>query len=150
MLFKDMNSRCQIDLIDMQSQPDGEFKWILLYQDHLTKFVQIRPTKSKRVTEIALILFKIFCIFGTLSVLQSDNGREFANGIIQELSSMWEELKIVHGKPRHSQSQSSVQRANRDIEDMLSTWLETNSTNKWVGGLRFVQVMKNRGLITRV
>ena len=29
-----MNLRCQVDLIDMQSQPDGEFKFILNYQDH--------------------------------------------------------------------------------------------------------------------
>ena len=36
---------------------------------------------------------------------------------------MWGGLKIVHGKPRHSQSQGSVERANRDIEDILTTWL---------------------------
>ena len=30
-----MNSRAQLDLIDMQSQPDGDLKWILVYQDHL-------------------------------------------------------------------------------------------------------------------
>ena len=40
MVFRDMNSRGQVDLIDMQSQVDGEFKWILVYQDHLTKSVQ--------------------------------------------------------------------------------------------------------------
>ena len=57
---------------------------------------------------------------------------------------MWDGLKIVHGKPRHSQSQGSVERANRDIEDMLSTWMDSNSTDKWADGLRFVQCMKNR------
>lgn len=36
---------------------------------------------------------------------------------------MWDEPKIVHGKPRHSQSQGSVERANQDIEKMLFTWL---------------------------
>ena len=39
----DFNSRAQVDLIDMQSQPDGDFKWILHYQDHLTKFCSLRP-----------------------------------------------------------------------------------------------------------
>ena len=32
----DMNSRRQIDLIDMQSQSDGDKRFILNYQDHLT------------------------------------------------------------------------------------------------------------------
>ena len=146
MLFKEMNSRAQVDMIDMQSQPDGDYKWILVYQDHFTKFVQIRPTKSKRATEVAYNLLDTFCTFGAPSVLQSDNGREFSNSVIEELKDMWDGLKIVHGKPRHSQSQGSVERANRDIEDMMSTWMDSNSTDKWADGLRFVQCMKNRAM----
>lgn len=57
---------------------------------------------------------------------------------------MWDEPKIVHGKPRHSQSQGSVERANQDIEKMLGTWLETNKTTHWSEGLRFIQFMKNK------
>jgi len=52
--------------------------------------------------------------------------------------------KIVHGKPRHSQSQGSVERANQDVENMLVSWLEDNKTKKWSNGLKFVQLMKNR------
>ena len=48
MIFSEMNSRAQVDMIDMQSQADGDLKWILVYQDHLTKFVQLRPVMSKR------------------------------------------------------------------------------------------------------
>ncbi|XP_060836162.1 KRAB-A domain-containing protein 2-like [Rhopalosiphum padi] len=33
MVFSEMNSRCQVDLIDMQSQGDGEFRFIMVYQD---------------------------------------------------------------------------------------------------------------------
>ena len=66
------------------------------------------------------------------------------NSVITELSAMWNGLKIVHGKPRHSQSQGSVERANRDIKDMLMTCLHSNSTTHWGDGLRFIHVMKNR------
>ena len=38
-ISKHMNSRRQVDLIDMQSQLDGPYKFILNYQDHLTKMV---------------------------------------------------------------------------------------------------------------
>ena len=51
---------------------------------------------------------------------------------------------MVQGKPRHSQSQGSVERANQDIENMLSTWMTDNQTNKWSDGLRFIQFMKNK------
>ena len=111
-----MNSRAQVDLIDMQSQPDGDLKWILTYQDHLTKFVQLRPVKSKRASEIAYQLLDIFSIFGAPNILQSDNGRELVISVITELSKMWVGLKLVHGNTRHRQLQGSVERANRDIE----------------------------------
>ena len=88
-------------------------------------------------------MLDIFSIFGAPSILQSNNERDLVNSVITELSAMWDGLKIVYGKPRHSQSPESVERANRDIEDMLMTWLQSNSTTHW-DGLRFIQVMKNR------
>lgn len=130
----------------MQAQPDGNYKFILVYQDHLTKFVLLRPLTHKRAEEVAYVLLDIFTTFGAPAILQSDNGREFVNKIINELCNMWEDLKIVHGKPRHSQSQGSVERANQDVENILATWLQDNKTKKWSEGLKFVQLMKNRSL----
>ena len=77
-------------------------------------------------------------------MLQADNGREFANRVIESLKEMWSGLHIVHGKPRHSQSQGSVERANQDVEKMLSTWMQSEDRKDWSQGLKFVQLMKNR------
>lgn len=146
MVHSNMNDRCQIDLIDMQSNPDGVFKFILVYQDHLTKFCILRPLQCKTAVEVAKHVLDIFCIFGAPSIIQSDNGREFANSVIEELSFMWKGLKIVHGKPRHSQSQGSVERANQDIQNMLISWMEEEKSAHWSEGLKFVQFMKNQTL----
>lgn len=127
MVFSEFNSRCQVDLIDFQSQPDGDFKFIMVYQDHLTKFVVLNALKTKRAEEVAHKLIDIFTLLGAPSILQSDNGREFANNIVSNLKEFWPDLHIVHGKPRHSQSQGSVERANQDIENMLTTWMQDNN-----------------------
>ncbi|XP_047471472.1 uncharacterized protein LOC125026914 [Penaeus chinensis] len=50
---------------------------------------------------------------------------------------------MVHGKPRHPQSQGSVERANGDIQDMLVTWLVDNNSQDWLVGIKFVQFRKN-------
>jgi len=68
-------SRCQIDLIDLQSQPNAQFKFILNYQDHLTKFVLLHPLHTKRAEEVASHLLDIFLTFGAPVLLHSDNGR---------------------------------------------------------------------------
>ncbi|XP_039303442.1 KRAB-A domain-containing protein 2-like [Solenopsis invicta] len=88
-LHSEMNSRCQVDLIDMQSQADEQFKFIMVYQDHLTKFILLRALQSKRAEEVALQLTDIFLTFGAPCILHSDNGREFVNSVIEELFTYW-------------------------------------------------------------
>ena len=51
-LSADFNSRGQVDLVDIQSVPDNEYKWIMHYQDHFTKFSVLRPLKSKRAEKL--------------------------------------------------------------------------------------------------
>ena len=88
MVSSELNSRCQDDLIDLQSNSDGEYKFIMVYQDYLTKFVQLRPLKTKRAEEVAHYVLRIFLTFGALAILQSDYGREFSNQVISELYAM--------------------------------------------------------------
>ena len=114
----------------------------MVYEDHLTKFAILLPLRSKRAEEVSIQLTDIFLTFGALCILHSDNGREFVNSVINELFIYWPELKIVHGKPRHNQSQGSFQRANQDVENMVASWMKDNRTTNWSNGLRFVQFMK--------
>ncbi|XP_048482488.1 KRAB-A domain-containing protein 2-like [Plutella xylostella] len=105
-ISRDFNERGQVDLIDLQSAPDGEFKWLLNYQDHSTKFIHLRPLCTKKASEVATELLKIFLEFGAPYILQSDNGKEFTANIIEEMVKMWPECKIIHGTPRHPQTQA--------------------------------------------
>lgn len=108
--------------------------------------MNLSPLKSKRAEEISFNLIKIYTLFGAPAILHSDNGREFVNSVITELHKMWSEVKIVHGKSRHSQSPGSVERANRDIEEILSAWMEENNSKDWPNALDIVQFRKNRSL----
>ncbi|GFW39033.1 SCAN domain-containing protein 3 [Trichonephila clavipes] len=74
----------------------------------LIQGLMLRPLKTKRAEEVAYPVLSIFLIFGTPAILQSDNGRKFSNQIISEICAMWKDVKIVHGKPPHSQTQGSV------------------------------------------
>jgi hypothetical protein len=141
-----MNSQCQVDLIDMQSEPDGYYRFIISYQNHLTTFTIRRPLKSKTAEELTYQLMDIFCMFGAPVIPQSDNGRKFANKIIQNLADMFPGMKLVHGKQRHSQSQRSVERSNQDFPDMLVAGMSDNNTKTWSEGLQFIQSKKHRAV----
>ncbi len=77
---------------------------------------------------------------GAPLILQSDNGPEFVAKIIHELKTMYNGSSE---RPRHPQSQGSVERANGDVKNMLSLWLKDNNTKDWPLGIRIVQQQKN-------
>ena len=74
--------------------------------------------------------------------MQSDNGREFVNSVIIELSTLWPDLKLVTGRPRHPQSQGAVERLNGVVQEKLTIWMRENKSTKWRVGLKFVQWQK--------
>ena len=59
--------------------------------------------------------------------------------MVPSLLKLWPDCQMINGKARHSQSQGSVERCNRDIENMLACWQVDN----WAYGLQFVQYAKN-------
>ena len=82
-------TRVQMDLIDMRSRPDqieGKiFKWILQLKDHFTKFCWAQPLQTKEASEVHFVVRNIFFNFGPPRILQSDNGREFVNDLMNSL-----------------------------------------------------------------
>ncbi|XP_066984700.1 KRAB-A domain-containing protein 2-like [Macrobrachium rosenbergii] len=140
---RDLNERGQVDLVDMQTMKDGSYRFILHYMEYLTKFDVIRPLKSKTAAEVANELLFIFLDIGAPHILQSDNGREFTAEVIQELASLWPELILVNGRPRHPQSQGSIKRGNEDMKLKLMAWIRDNNCAKWSYGVRFVQWAMN-------
>ena len=106
-------SRYQVDLIDFRDMSEEHnksesglaYRWLLVYQDHFTKFIRLRPLKNKCAKEVADVLEDIFCELGIPHILQSDNGREFKNDILYSLiNENWPNTKVLHGKPRHPES----------------------------------------------
>ena len=163
-LTKGFGSRGQVDLIDFQSCPDERFKYILVYQDHGIKFADCISLESKRSISVAFALLDIFTLIGTPAVLQTDNGREFEGAagkschftaedlceIITEISHLWPECKIVHGRPRHSESQGGVERLNRTYKQKISVWLEENQSRNWSIGCKLARWQINTQFHTGV
>ena len=99
-----LGSRGQIDLIDFQSCPDGNFKFLLNYQDHGIKLYDNVALTSKRNSAIAFALLEIFTRIGPPLLLQADNGREFSGAagkgvkITDEVSLL---VRPSHPNPEH-------------------------------------------------
>ncbi|CAF4134003.1 unnamed protein product [Rotaria magnacalcarata] len=128
-------TRLQMDLIDMRTRPDGEFKWILHCRDHFTKYSWAYALPSKEARYVAESLLQLFFQFGSCKILQSDNGKEFTAQIIKDLKIKWPQLVILNGRPRHPQSQGLVERGNSTLCDILGKFMQDRDTSHWVSCL---------------
>ena len=146
-LSKQYGERGQADLVDYQAMEFEGFKYLLVYQDHCTKLVNCAPLRDKIKRTVALALLKMFTLLGAPRILHTDNGTEFSelanvagdmpktinfdlHEVIEDLKSLWPGCFIVHGRPRHSPSQGSVERANRKFREHIRSWLLTNKNNE--------------------
>lgn len=83
-------ARVQMDLIDMRSRPDRlpcgkTYRWILQLKDHFSKFCWAKALENKEAIAVFSVVREIFFQFGPPRILQSDNGREFVNSLIDSL-----------------------------------------------------------------
>ena len=75
-------------------------------------------------------------------ILVSDNGKEFANELFKELSTL---LGFKHQKTTsyHPQSNSSAESFNRTMKAYLRAMLDNDSTHDWVSQLPMLQLAYN-------
>lgn len=146
-LSRNFNIRGQVDLLDFQSCPDGEYKWLLIYQDNAITFVNVRPLKTNETAEVAYELMKIFLTFGAPCVLQSDNGREFVADVIKELSAKWPDFKIVDASCPQTKNEA---KSPKNVENKLHAWMTENKSTNWSVGCYFVQYNKNNSIYSKI
>lgn len=68
---------------------------------------------------VPLQLSLVIKMFGPSNIIDSDNGREFVNQVMSDLASMFPGMQFIRGRPRHSQSQGSVEALNKLVERKL-------------------------------
>jgi transposase InsO family protein len=61
------------------------YRYVLIVADVATRFVLLRPLRTKETEEVARTLFAIFGDFGVPKIMQSDNGGEFISGIVDAM-----------------------------------------------------------------
>ena len=76
-------------------------------------------------------------------ILQHDNGREFVNKVIVRLKQLWPACMIIRGRARHPQTQGSIERANKDVKEMLGKWMVKHGSTRWSIGIHEVAFDKN-------
>ena len=143
-ISKRFNQRAQIDLIDIKCLGMGDWRYVLNYQDNLTKFCILKPLSDKK--NIVPLIMEIFNLFGAPKILHSDNGGEFrGKQFLEYFKRFWPEITLVRGKPYNPRSQGSVERANGHVKNMILACIHNNNVFNYDlrNILLYVQYVKN-------
>ncbi len=123
----------QADLIDICTNPDGEYIWILHLKDQFLKLSILYALISKIASEITFYINLFVHHFGVHNILQCDNGREFNDALPLFLKRHI--IKLINSRPRTPQTQGLVEQANAIVKDNIAKWQAVNDIGDWADSL---------------
>lgn len=112
--------RIGIDVVGPLPITERGNRYIVAAIDYMTKYVEARPIAEKSAMNIAWFIYEdIICRHGCPKVIQSDNGTEFVNEVITELT---KQFNVYHQRvsPYRPQANGLIERFNRTMCESLS------------------------------
>ena len=118
--------RVAIDIMGPLPKSNKGNSYILVIGDYFSKWVDAIPIRNQKANTVAQKLVdQIVSIFGVPMQIHSDQGRMFESDVFQEMCKILG-IEKTRTTPHHPQSDGMVERANRTIENMLSTFVSEN------------------------
>ena len=131
-LCEEPNQRVHADLFGpLKTRSASGNTYILVITDAFTKYTELVALPDKTAESVARAIFERWvCRFSVPQILVTDNGKEFANEILNKLC---EYMGTKHNQtsPYHPQSNSSAESYNRQIRKYLTAMLENHETLDW-------------------
>ena len=136
-----------MDLIGLLKCSERGFVFILIIIDVLTRFVVLKPLRTKEAKEIAYALVEVFANYGVPKMIQFDNEATFLSKIIEELRfvSGFEARNIMKYNPRQN---GVVERFVAETKRVLMKWLH-GDVSGWEYFIPAVQMGLNNQILSR-
>jgi len=134
----------EIDLVGPLPISQNGCTYILTIVDVCSSYTVLRALKSKESEVVARKLWEVFTDYGTPKILQSDNGLEFVNQVVNAMTTLYgiEPRLSAAYNPR---TNGLVERRNKDISLALKKFME-GAYGGWDDWLPLVQISLNQAI----
>ena len=113
------NEWIQIDLVVLISPRNKSLcQYLLTSICTLTNYFQMQPLRRKTGPDIIRGLGRIFCSGGVPRIIQSDNGKEFKNTVVQD-HARWLSIEWRFSTPYKPSTQGRVERKHQELGKLL-------------------------------
>lgn len=130
-LLKGIKDMWQADLVEMlpYSKLNKGYRYILVVINVFSKFVWVKPLKSKSAKDVSSSIKKIIKDVGAPNNLQTDMGKEFFN---KDFKKLMDEFNINHYNTYSNLKASVVERVNRTIKNLMWKKFSLRGNFKWI------------------
>lgn len=126
------NGIATVTILNMTMHPDNSFKYLLIYTDLETNFVQLRPLANDLEEEIAMELVKLFCDFSPpTSIMVDTQMKDTFKAILDRLDTIFPD-KI-------SLQTSDTMEVDPQIQEKIKYWMTAKESTSWSFGCNYVQ-----------
>ena len=109
----------QVDLVVLVSPKNKSgCNYLLTSICTLTNYFQIQPLERKTGPDIIRALGRLFCTAGVPKVIQSDNGREWCNTVVQQ-HAKWLSIEWRFSTPYKPSTNGRVERRHAELSKLL-------------------------------
>ena len=95
-----------------------EFPYLLVIQDHFSKFCMAYPLRNKTAETVLKKIKKFFSYYGEPEQFGSDNGKEFVNSLLINFLNS-KNIDFIRGMPYNPHSRGSDERLHQTLKKSL-------------------------------
>ena len=99
-----------------------EYKYIIDCMDHFSKFYWGFLIRDKTAETTLLKIKNFIGIFKKPKIIQTDNGKEFKNRLLENYLEE-NEIKHVSSRPHHPQTNGCIERYHREVHKFMKNYL---------------------------
>lgn len=123
-----------MDTIGPFPKSNSDNRYALTIQCDLSKYVIVKPIKDKQASTIAKAFIEnCILIYGTPSIIRTDQGTEYKNEIFNKISEMLQYTHIF-STPYHPQTIGNLERNHRCLNEYLRQFVNESQTDwdEWI------------------
>lgn len=131
--------RIAIDILGELPTTERGNKYILVIGDYFTKWTECHAMPNMETKTIAnILIYEVISRFGVPNFIHSDQGRQFESQIFAEICKLLQ-INKTRTTAYHPQSDGMVERFNKTLVTMLSTFMNDHHTD-WDEMLQYVMM----------
>jgi len=134
--------KCYLDVVGPLPVTLSGNKYVLTFQDDLSKYVVAIPIERQDAETVArAFVEKVVLQYGTPQILQTDQGANFMSEVFKNTCSLLR-IKKIQSTAFHPESQGSIERSHRVLAEYLRHYVSEDQTD-WDAWVPFATYVYN-------